>query len=325
MSPFFSAIFWAVVLAILFRPFYEYILKWSTQRQNLAALLTIVICLLVVILPLILLMSSLIQEGSLLYTKIKSGEIHFTVDLKRVLEKMPSWTSPVLDLFHITDISSLQTKINNQLTDASRLIVPQLINFGQNTFSFTVNFGLMLYLLFFFLRDHQFLSTYIIEAIPLESAYKKRLIKQFVIIIRATVKGNLVVAALQGLLGGLIFWVLGIQGALLWGTLMAFLSLLPIGSALIWAPTALYLLLNDAVWQGAILLGFGVGVIGMVDNFLRPILVGKETKMPDYIVLLSTLGGLAFVGLNGFIIGPMIAAFFIATWGLFVEEKALNE
>ena len=127
---------------------------------------------------------------------------------------------------------------------------------------------------------------------------------------------------MQGALGGAIFWILGIQGPLLWGVLMAFLSLLPaIGAALIWAPVAIYFLVTGEIWNGIILTAFGVLVIGMIDNILRPILVGKDTQMPDYVVLISTLGGMALFGLNGFIIGPVIAAMFIAAWDLFSLSK----
>ncbi|WP_153605999.1 AI-2E family transporter, partial [Pseudomonas aeruginosa] len=113
-----------------------------------------------------------------------------------------------------------------------------------------------------------------------------------------------------------------IEGALLWGTLMAFLSLLPaIGAALIWAPVAAYFLLTGAIWQGVVLILFCVVVIGLVDNILRPILVGKDTKMPDYVVLISTLGGMALFGLNGFVIGPLIAALFMASWDLFTGRE----
>jgi predicted PurR-regulated permease PerM len=137
------------------------------------------------------------------------------------------------------------------------------------------------------------------------------------------VKGNIVVAILQGALGGLIFWLLGIHAPLLWGVLMAFLSLLPaVGAGLVWAPVALYFLATGAVWQGAVLIAFGVLVIGLVDNLLRPVLVGKDTRMPDYVVLVSTLGGIAIFGLNGFVIGPLIAAMFIAARDLFAASRA---
>ncbi|MNL01659.1 putative inner membrane protein [compost metagenome] len=125
---------------------------------------------------------------------------------------------------------------------------------------------------------------------------------------------------MQGALGGIIFSILSIQGALLWGVIMGFLSLLPaIGAGLIWVPVAVYFLLTGAVVKGAVLIAFGVLVIGMVDNVLRPILVGKDTKMPDYVVLISTLGGMALFGLNGFVIGPLIAALFMASWDLFSQ------
>jgi predicted PurR-regulated permease PerM len=140
--------------------------------------------------------------------------------------------------------------------------------------------------------------------------------------VRATVKGNIAVAAVQGLLGGLIFWILGVQGSLLWGVLMAFLSLLPaIGAGLVWAPAAAYLLMTGDIWRGVILITFCVVVIGLVDNVLRPILVGKDTKMPDWVVLISTLGGMALFGINGFVIGPLIAALFMASWDLYAQGK----
>jgi predicted PurR-regulated permease PerM len=119
-------------------------------------------------------------------------------------------------------------------------------------------------------------------------------------------------------LGGLAFWALDIGGAVFWGAIMAFLSLLPaVGAALVWGPVAIYLFSTGAIGHGALLTFWGVVVIGMSDNVLRPILVGKETRMPDYLVLISTLGGMSLMGINGFVIGPTIAAMFIASWALF--------
>lgn len=120
----------------------------------------------------------------------------------------------------------------------------------------------------------------------------------------------------------MIFWVLDIPSALVWAVLMAFLSLLPaVGAGIVWGPVAVYFLLTGATWQGVVLIAFGVLVIGLVDNLLRPILVGKDTRMPDYLVLVSTLGGLAVFGLNGFVIGPLIAALFVSSWAIFVSSK----
>jgi predicted PurR-regulated permease PerM len=184
----------------------------------------------------------------------------------------------------------------------------------------------MLYLLFFLLREGSALSVRIRQAIPLSMEHKRYLFSKFITALRATVKGNIAVAAVQGALGGVIFWILGIQGPLFWGVLMAFLSLLPaIGAALIWVPVAIYFFVTGDIWSGVILTAFGVLVIGLIDNILRPILVGKDTQMPDYVVLISTLGGMALFGLNGFIIGPVIAAMFIAAWDLFSFSKEADK
>ena len=138
----------------------------------------------------------------------------------------------------------------------------------------------------------------------------------------------MLVALLQGTLGGLIFWFIGINAPLLWAVVMGFFSLVPaIGAGLIWCPVALYLLVTGATWQGWFLIAFGALVIGLVDNVLRPILVGKDTRMPDYVILISTLGGIATFGLNGLVIGPVIAAMSIAAWDIFSSsrQKAQND
>jgi predicted PurR-regulated permease PerM len=141
-------------------------------------------------------------------------------------------------------------------------------------------------------------------------------------VIRATIKGNVAVAAAQGIIGGLTFSLMGLQGSLLWGALMAFLSLLPaVGAALIWGPVAIYFLAVGAIGKSLGLIFVGVFVIGLVDNILRPLLVGKDTQMPDYVVLMSTIGGIALFGINGFVIGPVIAALFMAAWDLFASSN----
>jgi predicted PurR-regulated permease PerM len=162
----------------------------------------------------------------------------------------------------------------------------------------------------------------ITDAIPLRAEQKRALFSKFTIAIRAIVKGSIVVALVQGALGGLIFWLLGIRAPLLWAALMAVLSLLPVlGTGLVWGPVAVYFLATGAIWQGIVLIAFGVLVIGLVDNILRPILIGQDTKIPDYVVLISTLGGIAIFGANGFVIGPVIAAMFIAVWAVFSASR----
>lgn len=135
---------------------------------------------------------------------------------------------------------------------------------------------------------------------------------------RATVKGTAVVALVQGILGGIAFAIVDIDGSVLWGALMAFLSLVPaVGSAIVWVPAAIFLFATHQLWQGLFIVGFFVIIVGLVDNILRPLLVGKDTKMPDYLILITTLGGMEIYGINGFVIGPLVAALFITCWNLF--------
>lgn len=144
-----------------------------------------------------------------------------------------------------------------------------------------------------------------LEALPLSQHVKHHLFVKFAAVSRATVKGTVVVAVVQGALGGLAFYFTGIDGSLLWGALMAFLSIIPaVGSAIIWVPAVIYFFATGMLWKAIFLVVFFVVVIGLVDNILRPLLVGKDTKMPDYLILISTLGGMEIYGINGFVIGP---------------------
>ena len=323
--PFAGAVFWGVVLAILFTPLHRRLLAHMPRRRNLAAFLTLCLCLLIVIIPTALIAASVVQEAGATYARLRSGQANFGEYVRQVLDALPPWALSLLERFHLTSMSEVQERLTELGTQASKVLATRALDMGQNTLQFIVALGVMLYLLFFLLRDGVALVARIRNAIPLDAGHKRQLAEKFTTVIRATVKGNLVVAAVQGALGGLIFWILGIQGPVMWGVLMAFLSLLPaVGASLIWGPVAIYFLATGAIWQAVVLTAFGVGVIGLVDNLLRPLLVGKDTKMPDYIVLISTLGGMALFGLTGFVIGPAIAALFMAVWDLFAPPRTVE-
>lgn len=320
--PFYGAVFWGAIFALMFSPIFLRLLKKMPKRRTFAALLTVSIILVLVILPVGFISALLAQEAASVYQRVESGDLSFSRYFQQIFDALPAWTTGLLERLGLNNMGLIQARISDSLVKGSRFIATQALGIGQNAFDFFVSFFIMLYLLFFFLRDGAALSGHVREAIPMEADIKRNIFSKFTTVIRATVRGNIVVAMLQGALGGLIFWFLGIHAPVLWGTLMAFLSLLPaVGAALVWIPVAIYFLATGAIWQGILLIAFGVLVIGLVDNILRPVLVGKDTKMPDYMVLVSTIGGMSLFGLNGFVIGPVIAAMFMAAWDIFAKAR----
>ena len=315
LLPFFGSILWGAIIALLFAPVYRLLLPLLKRRRTAAALVTLLIVLLIVVLPAMLVTASLAREAAALYQRLHSGELNPALYFEGVFDALPAWITALLDRFGLVDFETLQRRLAEGLTQASQFIATQAVGIGQNTFGFVVDVFITLYLAFFLIRDGEHLSRAVRLAVPLAPEHKRELFGKFATVIRATVKGNLLVAAIQGALGGIAFWFLGVGGALLWAVLMAFLSLLPaVGAGLVWLPVAAYFLVTGAVWQAIALTLWGVLVIGMIDNLLRPVLVGKDTQMPDYLVMISTLGGMAVFGINGFVIGPAIAAMFIAVW-----------
>lgn len=319
LLPFWGAIFWACIIGLIFSPLYQRLLKIGKPKPNLAALASLVICFVIGIIPSLFVIISFFREGSSLYYRIKNGDFDLADRIEQIQTAFPG-IKKFLDRFDL-DINSIHTQLSDFVLNASGYIAQNTLALGQNTLQFFVALGLMLYMAFFMLRDGDKLVEILMRALPLGNERENLLFSKFAEVVRATVKGNLLVAAVQGLLGGFIFWALDIHGALLWGVVMTLLSLIPvIGAGLIWGPVAIYLFAIGEWVQGLILVAFGAGVIGLADNILRPLLVGRDTKLPDYIVLLSTLGGFSLFGMNGFVLGPLVAALFIAFWEIFIRE-----
>lgn len=319
LRPFWSAIFWATAIAILFAPLQRYLLPRLSERRNLSALLTLLICSVIVVLPVLALLSAFIQQGSSLYTMIQSQEIRPGQYIDRVVSAIPFLPS-LMERTGI-DTDNIRTYLSSSAISMSELLAQQALNIGRNTLNFTVKLALMLYLAFFLLRDGEKLVSLMRAAVPLNETRKSLLFNKFVEVTRATIKGNLLVAFVQGALGGIIFWALDIPGPVLWTVVMTFLSLIPaVGAALVWVPASIYLYASGEWLSASILVAYGALIIGLADNVLRPILVGRDTKLPDYIVLFSTMGGIALIGINGFVVGPLIAAVFLAFWNIFIAD-----
>jgi len=315
LLPFYGAILWGTIIALLFAPLYRWLLPRVRRRANVAALLTLLVVLVIVVLPLVLVATSLVREAALVYARLQSGELSPAQYFHGVFDALPSWVTAILDRFGMVSFDSLQRRVMTALAQGTQYIATQTFSIGQNTFELVASVFITLYLAFFLIRDGNAVGRAIWQAVPLAAKHKQALLEKFTTVIRATVRGHLLVAVIQGGLGGLGFWVLGVSGALLWAVLMAFFSLLPaVGAGLVWVPVAIYFFLAGALWKCLALVAYGVLVIGLVDNLLRPILIGKDTRMPDYIVMITTLGGMAVFGINGFVLGPLIAAMFIAVW-----------
>jgi len=222
-------------------------------------------------------------------------------------------------------VEQISASAGNAFAQAIKYIAQQVPALTQNLLNLSVQFVLAFYILFFLLRDGHQLIRKLISLIPIGDGIEIELFERFTSVARATVKGGLIVAVIQGCIGGFLFWFVGIPAAFLWGMLMILLSLLPIGSTLIWGPAAVILFLQGQTLNAVIVLTVGILVIGMIDNFLRPRLIGKDSKMSDYLVLVSTLGGLTWFSLTGFVLGPIIAALFITCWDMMGQESQASK
>ena len=312
-------VFWAAVLAILFaRPF-----VWVRQRlggrDTPAALLTLLMILVLVVAPLVGLGVAVTSEAVGVYSGVASG----ATDLQEVLEQAEALLPRVTRLAEDwgVDLDGMRERVSSTAISASRAVASGVVNVGQQTAQFVLLLAVTLYLLFFFLRDGDRIMRTVIRALPLGDTREERLFSRFAAVTRATVKGSFIVAAVQGAIGGVAFWGLALGAPVLWGAIMAVCALIPaVGTALVWIPATIYLLAVGSWGKAIILVLVGVVVIGLVDNALRPILVGRDAGMPDYMILLTTLAGLATFGISGLVVGPIIGGLFMTVWDIFTEE-----
>lgn len=323
LRPFFDDIFWSVVIGLLFMP----LRQWLQRRglgANAASLCTVLVSLAFIILPAGYLLYTCLTELAQLYTRLSGNadEIGVMVDkLRQALPAVIEW----LEKFGYGP-EKIKAAFSSAAVTVSGYLARQTMAIGGGTVNWFIDLAIVLYLAFFLLRDGERIRQLLIRALPFGDHREELLFARFALMLRATVRGSLLVAVAQGALGGLIFAVLGLRAPVLWGVIMTLLSLIPVvGAAVVWLPAAIYLLLTGEPVSGVVLMVYGVCVIGLADNALRPILVGRDTKLPDFMVLLSTLGGFALFGLDGFITGPVLAVLFVTLWQIFMEEFSSAE
>ncbi|MFZ3103810.1 MAG: AI-2E family transporter [Smithella sp.] len=316
LKPFFFAVFWAVLIASVFAPLYKFINK-KIVNPNICAGITMMGIILCLILPVGLLIDLLIMEIIDIYQSFNSYSSNWIGTLSealKALSKKPIFASLNLDQAFLINKSQEAFKV------LTSYVFSHISEFTQNTILVVVQFAVMLYSLFFFLRDGERLVKTITENIPVDNKHLEHFINQFLTTAKASLKFTFIIGGIQGFLGGMIFYITGIERALVWGVLMFALSIVPaIGCSLIWAPAGIIMLLLGHIWQGIAILIFGLIVISSVDNLLRPVLLGRDTQMHSLLIFLSTLGGIAAMGFSGFILGPVIASLFLAGWKLFPE------
>jgi predicted PurR-regulated permease PerM len=253
IAPFSGAILWAVIAAVLFEPLNARVLSAMPRRRGSAAFATllVIVIVIVVVVPAMLLAAALLREATAFYARIRTGDI----DLGRLFVEtqghLPGWARSWLADIGLGDMGGLRTKLGQGFASSFQSVAGQVLNIGQGTFAVFLALGVMLYLTFFLLRDGHELAARIERAIPLTPDQRAVLIAKFVAVIRATIKGSVIVAILQGATGGLVFWAMGIPGALLWGVAMGVFSLFPaIGTGLIWVPVTFYLLATGVLGRG---------------------------------------------------------------------------
>lgn len=310
-------VFWAAVIAVVFHPLYRKFERHTRSHSSLASILTILSVVLIVVLPLILIGGLVVQESLTLYQKISQNGTEIT-DFS--LLKQTAQFTTYLEPFGISQ-ETITNKLREWTASIAQGFTSVLVDFSKITFSFVISAAIMLYLLFFFFRDGIKLKDTLIHYLPLGNIYEQRLFVRFAETSRAVVKGTLSIALIQGCIGGFVFWFVGISNPVLWGAAMAFLAIIPaLGAAIIWFPASLILITTGSIWAGVTILVAGIIIISLIDEFLRPILVGRGSKMPDAVVLLATIGGLTTFGVSGFVAGPIIAAFFLSLWAMFEER-----
>jgi predicted PurR-regulated permease PerM len=311
-------VFWAGILAVLFRGIHLRLLAGCGGRATPAALLSVAAVVAFVVLPFALVAGAIARQGLLLYRGIVAGEINVQGPIDMLERSLPA-VAGFLGRYGV-DMEHLRLSVQEMAAGATGIVATRALGVGQDALWGTLMFVLMLYLLFFFFRDGDRIVANLTRVLPLGDERRTRLSLKFTQVVRATVKGNLIVAVIQGGLLALLFWSVGIQTALFWGVITAVLSLLPaVGASFVWVPAAAIMLATGQLWQGLIVLLGGVAITA-TENVLRPIVIGRDTKLPDYLILVSTLGGLAVFGLAGFVAGPVIAALFLVLWDLFGEE-----
>ena len=324
--PFVGPVMWATLAAIMFQPLYRWSLRTLRGRRNLAATLSLLIIFVAVLLPALWIGSLVVNEAIGIVNSLQDNPIDLVGWYDTTYAMLPETFRQFAEDNGWTDAIAMQDRLQGLLGESAGMVAQQAVSIGSGALSFVLSFGIGLYVLYFLLRDGKRIGETILHSAPLDRAIADRLADRFLGIVRAVIKGSGVVGVVQGTLGGIMLALAGVPSALLLGVLMAILALIPaVGTALVWVPAGIWLIIAGETWTGIAVLAAGFIIISSIDNVLRPILVGRDTGIPDWIILITTLGGISLAGFSGIVLGPLVAGLFLASWSILQEHRAEDE
>ena len=314
LRPFLMTLLMAAIMAGVVQPLQRWSERLTRGRRSLAAALTLAVFVAGIVVPLLSILGIVASQAYDLSQKVFpwiQGVRDGTVSLD-FLERLPFAAEAR------AHSGELLARGSQLLTTGSRILVQKLSSLTTGTVHFVFQFIVFLYSMFFFLKDGRVVLGRILYYMPLDDADEERMIGKFRSVARAMLKGTLVIALLQGTLTGIAIAIAGIHGAVFLGTVAVVLAMIPgVGTSLVWGPCAIYLFACGRTGQAVFLLVIGAGVVGLLDNFLRPRLVGRDTQMHDLLIFFGTLGGLFLFGLPGLLLGPILTALFVTIWEIY--------
>ena len=322
IRPYLEPLLIAFIFGLLSHPLHLWIAGKVDQRRNLAALLSCLVLTFIILLPTFAILMAILRQGAIyssnVYQWVNAGGIENVLAdpwVHGITLRLKTWLpEEVLD----------PVRINQELIQAASNLGMNVVNLSARLVGgitgFLASFFLMLVILFFVLRDYERIFTFVRHAVPLSRSQEDMLLNEILDVSKSALLGSFLTAVSQGIAGGLAFWIVGFP-ALFWGTIMAFTSLIPVvGTAVVWLPAAIYLLITGAWGGGIFLIFWGVLVVGSIDNFLRPLFMQGSSSMHTITIFFALLGGMHVFGLAGLLYGPIIFAVTLVLFRLYEQE-----
>jgi predicted PurR-regulated permease PerM len=325
LKPFFTPILWATIIATLTYPLYQRVLRWTRCRQNVSAALVTLLVVFLAILPAAYITYLGVQETIAAYKDVtewvEAGGLKRVPELVARLPLIGDFSQELIGGVVVAAGGTLQGSILEGGKSITGFLIAQLGNVAKNTVEIVTDFLIMLFTLFFLLRDGHHLYGALYDAIPLDPDHKAAIAERLNSTVGAVVKGTLLTALAQGAVAGVTYWLLGIPFPVFLGGLSALLALLPVGgTSFVWGPLAVYLFFTAPVWKGIVLIAVGAGLVGLMDNILQPWLIGRKAELPMLFLFFATIGGIAYFGVVGLFLGPIILGILLAAFQIYREE-----